>query len=414
MRNEKGTVVLHVADLHFGRTLQDRSLLDDQRDWSRKFVDLVRRERPAAVVVAGDVYDRAAPSGDAVELLDRFLTDLLDADDGLAVMVVAGNHDSGQRLSFGSELLRRQRLFIAGRTERDLVRVPLRDGYGEVVFWLMPYTFPAAIAQALGDGDDAPRTYTEAVGRYLAAQGVDPAVRNVLVAHQTVTSGGRDPEQGGSETMIGGVGGIDAAAFDAFDYVALGHVHKAQAVGRETIRYAGSPLCYHFDEARWPRKGAVRVELGAKGAPVDARLVEIPPLHPLRVVEGAYDEIVAAESAGAARGEYVKVVLADCRVEPAKADALRALFARRDSVALGTVSPYRTFSGTVADASGGPARERSLAEKLAGFWRARHGGTDPDERTLGLVRLAAGAVEAGRGDADADARARVEMATRKG
>lgn len=413
MRNEKGTVVLHVADLHFGRTLQDRSLLDDQRDWSRKFVELVRRERPAAVVVAGDVYDRAAPSGDAVELLDRFLTDLLAADDGLAVMVVAGNHDSGQRLSFGSEILRRQRLFIASRTERELVRVPLRDAYGEVVFWLMPYTFPAAIAQALGEGDEAPRSYTEAVRRYLAAQGVDPAARNVLVAHQAVTSGGRDPEQGGSETMIGGVGGIDVAAFAAFDYVALGHIHKAQAVGRGTIRYAGSPLCYHFDEARWPRKGAVRVELGAKGTPVDARLVEIPPLHPLRVVAGAYDEIVATESAGAARGEYVKVVLEDCRVDSAKADALRALFARRDSFALEIVSSYRAFSGTGADAAGGPARERSLAEKFAGFWRARHGGADPDERTLGLMRLVAERVEAGRDDPEAVARALVEAATKK-
>ena len=403
-------VILHIADLHLGKTLQNKSLAEDQRHWLKSFVGLVRKERPAAVVVAGDVYDRAAPSGDAVELLDRFLTELLSADESLAVMVVAGNHDSGRRLSFGSELLRRQRLFIAGRTERELARVPLRDEHGEVSFWLMPYTFPAAVAQALGDADDgAPRTYTEAVKRYLAAQGVDPAARNVLVAHQTATSGGRDPEPGGSETMVGGVGGIDADAFDAFDYVALGHIHKAQAVGRETIRYAGSPLCYHFDEARWPRKGAVRVELGPKGTPVGVRLLEIPPLHPLRVVEGAYEEIVARERANAARGEYVKVVLTDCRVDAAKADAIRALFAAKDGCALEVVSSYRTLSGTDARA-GGPARDRSLAERFVDFWRDRHNGTDPDERTLALVRLAAERVDAGRGDAEADARALVEAA----
>jgi exonuclease SbcD len=390
--------ILHVADLHFGKSLQGKSLLLDQRDWAEKFVSLVKEIRPDAVAVAGDVYDRAAPSGEAVELLDRFFTGLFRADGRLSVFVVSGNHDSGSRLAFGAELLSRQRLHIAGRTERAMKRVVLHDALGPVDFWLMPYAFPAAIQQALDLPDgEAPRGYTEAVARYLAAQDIDPAGRNVLIAHQSVTHEGREAEPGGSETMIGGVGGIDGAVFGGFDYVALGHIHKAQAVGRETVRYAGSPLCYHFDEARWPDKGAVLVELGAKGE-VAVKQIPIAPLHPLRVVEGAYEDIVAAEAANPARGEYVKVVLADRRVDPSSAEALRALFAAKGSAVLETVSSFRPFAGSAAAASGAGAAERTLAEKFATFWTALHGGAEPDDATLALIRKAAEQVETGRPD----------------
>lgn len=390
---------LHVADLHFGKTLLGRSLLADQRDWAGKFVSLVKKIRPDAVVVAGDVYDRAAPSGEAVELFDRFLSDLCPAGGNLSVFVVAGNHDSGSRLSFGAELLARERLHIAGRTERKMKRVVLRDAHGPVCFRLMPFTFPAAIRAALGEEDnpDFPRGWTEAVARYLASQEVDPAARNVLVAHQNVSCNGRAAEPGGSETMVGGVGGVDAAAFADFDYVALGHIHKAQAVGRETVRYAGSPLCYHFDEARWPDKGAVLVELGAKGE-VSARQIPIPPLHPLRVAEGAYEDLVAAEAANPARGECVKAVLTDRRVDPASAEALRALFAGKGSALLEIVSSFSPFAGSAAAAPGAGAAERPLADKFAAFWTALHAGAEPDDATLAVIRKAAEQVEAGRPD----------------
>ena len=403
-------VILHISDLHFGKTLSNKSLAEDQREWANRFIALVRRERPAAVVIAGDVYDRAAPSGDAVEMLDRFLTELLAVDENLAVMLVAGNHDSGQRLSFGSEILKKHRLFIAGRTERDMARVDLADENGPVSFWLMPYTFPAAIAHALGLDEDAPRSYTEAVKAYVGAQDLDPGRRNVLVAHQSVTSDGREAEQGGSETMIGGVGGVDVAAFDAFDYVALGHIHKAQAIGRDTVRYAGSPLCYHFDEARWPQKGALRVELGAKGK-VDVRFLEIPPLHPLRVVKGPYDDIVATEAAGASAGEYVKVIVTDRRLTPEISDGLHALFLRKGSIALEVQSSYSDFSGGIA--SGAAGRERSLGEKFTDFWKDRHGGTDPDEKTHALVKLAAAQVEADGDDDEKEIQALIDLATKE-
>ncbi len=406
-------VILHIADLHFGKILQNRSLVEDQREWARRFVELVRRERPDVVAVAGDVYDRAAPSGDAVELLDEFLTELLSLEDGPVVMVVAGNHDSGQRLAFGAEILKKQRLHIVGTIRRQLQRVDLADENGPVSFWLMPHAFPAAIQQALGaEGEeDFPHTYTESFRRYIEEQGIDFAARNVLVAHQSVTWNGREAEPGGSETMIGGVGGIDGTVFDGFDYVALGHIHKAQAVGRETMRYAGSPLCYHFDEARWPEKGAVRVELGPKGR-VEVRPVRIPPLHPLRVVEGAFADIVAREEARPGGGEYVKIVLTDVPMTPERADALRALFVRKGGIALDVGSAYRPFSAG-DDASGGSRPERSLAERFGDFWKSRHGGADPDEAIRALVGLAAQQVEEGRPSIEADARALVDLATKE-
>lgn len=402
----------HIADLHFGKTLQDKSLLDDQRDWATKFLALVRNEHPNAVVIAGDVYDRATPSSEAVELFDWFLTELVESGKDLTVMVVAGNHDSGQRLAFGADILQKQRLFISGRTKRKMIRVPLRDEHGEVSFWLMPFTFPAAIGQALAV-DDIPRDYTGALNRYLASQDVDQAGRNVLVAHQAVTCGGNDPERGGSETMIGGVGSVDCVAYDAFDYVALGHIHKAQSVGRDTVRYAGSPLCYHFDEARWPDKGVVRVELGPKGS-VAVDLVKIAPAHPLRIVEGPYADIVANESENQSRGEYVKVVLTDCRVEPEKADSLRALFERKGSHALQIATKWHPFSNASQRDDGAPSRVRSLAEKFADFWRARHGGTDPDDAMLSIIRLAAEQIDSGTGECnDEQVRKLVLLATTK-
>ena len=223
---------LHLADLHFGKTLHGVSLLEngDQSDWVERFLRLAGECRPDAVVIAGDVYDRGAPSGAAMQLLSRMVTGITEL--GTAVLIAAGNHDSGQRLSCFRELLSRQNVHIAGVPERTLTHVTLRDAHGDVTFWLLPYVFPAAVAQLLGD--ETIRDYDAAVRRLLAAQDVDFSRRNVIVAHQNVTRGGAEGVRGGSESMVGGVGQVDYRAFDGFDYVALGHIHAAFPVGRPT------------------------------------------------------------------------------------------------------------------------------------------------------------------------------------
>ena len=241
----------HLSDLHFGKSLCGVSLLEngDQPDWVGRFLGLADEKRPDAVVIAGDVYDRSMPSGAAMQLFSSMVTEL--ANRNIPVLIAAGNHDSGERLSCFKDLLSRQNVYIAGEIRREIEHVTLKDADGDVTFWLLPYVFPAAVAQALDD--PAIRDYDDAVRRLIAEQKLDPDARNVIVAHQNVTKGGVEGMRGGSESMVGGVGHVEYTAFDAFDYAALGHIHAAYAVGRETVRYAGSPMCYHFDELRQPK-----------------------------------------------------------------------------------------------------------------------------------------------------------------
>ncbi len=254
---------LHLADLHFGKSIYGVSLLEkgDQPVWVERFLQLVCEIQPDVIVIAGDVYDRSSPSGEAVALLDSMITDLAEKE--IPVIIVAGNHDSGQRLSFGGSLLAKQRIHISGVLSKELPCVTLSDQEGPVNFWLMPYIFPSLVAQRLED--ESIRDYDTAVRRLLELQKIDFSQRNVLIAHQNVTANGQESTRGGSESMVGGVGQVDYSVFEGFDYVALGHIHSSYPVGRETIRYAGSPLCYHFNETKQPVKGPILVELGAKG-----------------------------------------------------------------------------------------------------------------------------------------------------
>lgn len=378
--------LIHLADLHFGKSLHGVSLLEsgDQPHWAERFLALCGELRPDAVLIAGDVYDRSAPPAGAVALLSRLLTGLTDL--GIQVLMIPGNHDSPRRLAFGQELLAREGLHIAPPLEAPgaLRRVTLEDAYGPVDFWLMPYLFPALAAEALGT---ELRDYESAVRAVLAAQPLDPSRRNVLLAHQNVTLGGAEGERGGSETMVGGVGQVDFSAFDGFDYVALGHIHAAYAAGRDTVRYAGSPLCYHFEETRQRAKGPLLVELGAKGEPVRIETRLIPPLHPMRELRGSFEQVRDAALADPRRGEYLRIVLEDRRISPEIAAFFRDLAESRGSVLMELCSDYSPFAGeAAAPGPGGP--EKGLAELFGDFYTERSGGTPPAEEDLALLELA--------------------------
>ena len=313
---------LHLADLHLGKTIYGVPMIDsgDQKVWVERFLQAAREIRPDAVVIAGDVYDRSQPSGKAVQLLSRLVTELAGME--IPVMITAGNHDSVQLLSFLSPLLESRKVFISRPLEQctELTRAVLEDEYGPVTFWMMPYVYPAMIAQALGDEEI--RDYDTAVRRLLAAQGIDFSRRNVVIAHQNVTAGGREAIRGGSESMVGGIGQVDYTAFDGFEYAALGHIHSAYPVGRETVRYAGSPLAYHFNETRQPQKGPLLVTMGEKGGEVTVERIGIEPLHRMRELRGAYDEIRKEAAAGVWKNEYLKIVLTDQRITPVISDYL--------------------------------------------------------------------------------------------
>ncbi len=378
---------LHLSDLHFGKSIHGVSLLEngDQDYWADRFLELTEELRPDAVVIAGDVYDRSAPSGDAVQLLSRMLTAL--ARRQIPVMLVAGNHDSLQRLSFASPLLAGSGIHIspALSDSAELSHVTLQDAYGPVTFWLMPYLFPAQIERVLGE--DCPRDYDGAVRALLARQPLDKNRRNVLIAHQNVTANGAESPRGGSESMVGGVGQIDYTAFDAFDYVALGHIHAAYPVGRESVRYAGSPLCYHFDETRQPAKGPLLVEIREKGSEITVETRVLPPLHPMREWRGNYEELRRSFLDDTARGEYLRVVLTDRRVSPEEADFFRELAASRDSVLMEISSEYDPF-GERGSSQADTVREQSVEELFACFYAERAGGEMPDAQEASLLRFA--------------------------
>lgn len=377
---------IHLSDLHFGKMLYGVSLLEngDQLDWVEKFLALAAEKRPDAVVIAGDIYDRSMPSGAAMQLFSHMVTELSNRN--VPVLVAAGNHDSGERLSCFKDILSRQNVFIAGEVRRDLTHVTLTDEYGPVTFWLLPYVFPAAAAQALGD--DSIRDYDTAVRRMLAEQDVDFSQRNVIIAHQNVTKGGVEGIRGGSESMVGGVGQVDYTAFDGFDYAALGHIHAAYSVGRESVRYAGSPMCYHFDELRQQKKGPVMVELGAKGTEPVIETLTIQPLHPMYELRGTYDEL-RAEALSVENGAYVKLVLTDHPMTPEISTYFQALFDSRGSILMERLSEFRRF----VDVEDGPGahdlRVKPVEELFTEFYVARSGGESPDEGDTALLCYAA-------------------------
>ena len=382
---------LHIADLHLGKTLLGLPLLEDQADWVDRFVELTASLHPDAVVIAGDVYDRSQPAADAVALLDRLLTSLTDL--SVPVLLIAGNHDSGTRLSFANELLARQGLHIAGGIgeKGEITHVTLHDEYGPVTFYLMPYVFPLLVSELLGY--DEIRDYDTAVRRLLEIQPIDRNARNVLVAHQNVTVNGVESVRGGSETMVGGVGQVDYTCFDAFDYVALGHIHAAYPVGRETVRFAGSPLHYHFDELRQREKGPLLITMGEKGTGIQIETLHIPPLHPLGELSGTWAELCAQASSSEEKNRYMSVTVTDQVADSEKRSYLTGLYEARGGKLLSFTSSFSRDWNSDVSATSEAVQSRSIDRLFADFYTERTGGDSLDKQDLTLLSEAAALME---------------------
>jgi exonuclease SbcD len=250
----------------------------------------------------------------------------------------------------------------------------------------MPYVFPALIAETLGA--ETPRDYNAAVRALLSRQKVDFSKRNVLVAHQNVVADGAEGERGGSESMVGGVGQIDWRCFDGFEYAALGHIHAAYSVGRDTVRYAGSPMCYHFNELRQAKKGPVLVELGAKGEPVRTEVLTIEPLHPMRELRGGFEELREQELRSPRRNEYLRLVLTDRRLSPEISAFFDELFRARGSVLMDRCSEFEAFRAEAGAPAAEALREKSIQELFCDFYAERSGGTEPSEADRELLAFA--------------------------
>ena len=305
--------VLHVSDLHIGKRVNGMSMLDDQRYILRQILDIAKKHQVSVLLIAGDVYDKASPSAEAVTVFDAFLTDAVAA--GLRVLAIPGNHDSAERIAYAQGLLEKQGVCLPPVYAGEVERVELEDEHGPVEFWLLPFLKPGDVRRFFPDeeiGDD----YSAALRTVLGACDIDQGKRNVVLSHQLVTAYGTAPDRADDEIKLGGMDNVDVSVYDAFDYVALGHVHRPQRVGRDTVRYSGSPLKYSFSEARYGKSVAL-VELGEKkpgddvGECVSFELIPLVPLHDVREVRGALADVLAMGTAHDTSQDYLHITLSD-------------------------------------------------------------------------------------------------------
>ena len=303
----------HLSDLHIGLKLFNRDHREDQEYILRQITDLAVREQPQAVVIAGDIYDKAVPSAEAVEVFDRFIAGLNAALPDTAVMMIAGNHDSGPRINCFRSVLSRQNVHMIGQPPRaegeQIEKVTLEDECGPVNFYLLPFVRPSMVKQLTGvDENGNNLSYDETLRRLIGREEIDLSQRNVIVSHQFYLPAGthaEDVERMDSEIRtVGNIDQVSAEILEQFDYAALGHIHKPMKAGSEFIRYCGTPLACSVSEAG-QQKGIVMVELGEKG---DRKTTVLPlePLRQVRVIRGELEEVL-----GQACGDYATVILTD-------------------------------------------------------------------------------------------------------
>ncbi len=308
----------HLADLHLGRLFFAASLLEDQQYILEQVLDLADREKPDAVLIAGDVYDRSVPSAEAESLFGSFLESLSQR--GINVLVISGNHDSARRLSYAAGLLKNSGVYIAGEFGPQPQKVDLEDQYGPVRFHLLPFIKPVHVRVVFPEEEI--HSYTDAVRSAISRMELLPQGRNVLLAHQFVTGA----QLGDSEEVnVGGLDNVDGGVFSSFDYVALGHLHRPQDVGSEKLRYCGTPLKYSFSEEN-QEKSLTVVEMKEKGS-LSVKTIPLRPLHEVRTMKGTYEELTARDYyKGTRTDDYLQAVLMDEEDVPGAMQKMRLIY----------------------------------------------------------------------------------------
>lgn len=303
----------HLSDLHIGLKLMNRDLREDQEYILAEVVEAAAQEKPDAIVIAGDIYDKAVPSAEAVEIFDRFLGELTEAVPSAVIMMISGNHDSAPRVDCFRKVLSRQNVHMIGqppRTEDESIeKVTLEDEYGKVNFYLLPFVKPSMVKQVVGTDENGNNlSYNETLRRLIGRENINQDERNVLVSHQFYLPVGKKVEEiERMDSEIRTVGNIDEVSADVleiFDYAALGHIHKPMKLGNENWRYCGTPLACSVSEAQ-QQKGIIMIEMGVKGE-VETTVLPLYPLHQVRVIKGELEEILAEKSQ-----DYVTVILTD-------------------------------------------------------------------------------------------------------
>lgn len=309
--------LIHLSDLHLGKRVGEVSMLEDQAYILDRVLDIVDGAGPDALLIAGDVYDKSVPSAEAVTLFDDFLCRL--ARRKLPVLVISGNHDSPERLAFGSRLMEGAGVHLSPVYDGNVKPITLTDEHGPVDFWLLPFLKPAHLRRFYPE--EAINSYTDAVGAAIAHMNIDPSRRNVLLCHQFVTGAATCESE---EITVGGTDNVDATVFDGFDYVALGHLHGPQNVGSSRIRYCGTPLKYSFSEAS-QYKSVTVAELGEKGD-LTLHTVPLTPRHDMRVIRGTFAQLTGEGGDNGEREDYLHIILTDEEDVPEALGRLRLIY----------------------------------------------------------------------------------------
>jgi exonuclease SbcD len=303
----------HLSDLHIGLKLMNRDLREDQEYILSEVIEVAGREKPDAIVIAGDIYDKAVPSAEAVEVFDCFLEKLTEAAPEAVIMMISGNHDSAPRIDCFRKVLSRQNVYMVGqppRMETEYIeKVTLNDAYGEVNFYLLPFVKPSMVKQITGtDKNGNNLSYNETLHRLIDRETINQNKRNVLVSHQFYLPTGKKAEEiermDSEMRTVGNIDEVSADVLEKFDYVALGHIHKPMKVGSELYRYCGTPLACSVSEAQ-QQKGIIMVEMGVKGE-VKTTILPLEPLRQVKVVKGTLEEVLKESCK-----DYVTVILTD-------------------------------------------------------------------------------------------------------
>lgn len=349
---------LHISDLHIGKRLCEQSLLAEQRHILGELVKIACEKSVHAVLIAGDVYDRSVPPVDAVDIFDDFITELTEKN--ISVIIIAGNHDSAERLAFGARIMNKRGVYISGN---EFNYVTLHDEYGELKIWLLPYMRSQAAKDTLESAT------------------VDTNERNIILAHQFVISHGSEPESGGSESIsVGGIDSVDAEIFRKFDYTALGHIHRPQKVGENNIRYCGSPYRYSFDECSH-EKSAIIVELREKSDII----LDFVKLTPERDLYRLKCKLCELSEQSAPKDSYVEITLTDDEPVVDAISKVREIYP--NALKLIIENRYSKNSGAIHTLTGNDIKAKTPLELFAGFFEEMNG-VSLSEDQLEFVKLA--------------------------
>lgn len=352
---------VHLSDLHLGKRVNGYSMLDDQKYILKEILNVIDEQKPKAVIIAGDVYDKPVPSAEAVWLFDDFLYKLTKRN--LQVLVISGNHDSPERIAFGSRFMDKSGVHMSQVYNGKVKAVELEDELGVVNFYMLPFIKPANVRCFYADEEI--NSYTDAIRVAVSNMNIDKNARNVIITHQFVTGAIRSDSE---NIIVGGTDNVDSSVFDDFDYVALGHIHRPQNIGKSTIRYCGTPLKYSFSEINHSKSVTV-VDIKEKGN-VSVSAVPIYPKHDLREIKGSYNELTLKKNyEGTATDDYLHIILTD---EDDVADAVGRLRSVYPNLMKLDYDNTRTRNSTVISKAE-EVEKKSEIELLCEFYEKQNG-----------------------------------------